>query len=514
MDDADHKVNKLISSGAPWLGAPKMIHVLTTGDFFDLTKNHTGKVGIFVEIPTLKYLAGSFTGLHELLPAQAYYDLAGMEAPLFEDGWDLNGDHKQSRQEYTYQEYIDVLDMYGKDNSVPYDPGTTADTFHRGLQDDWRNDTSGVYYYHLYGVQSGKQTIGRLAAIYSTPCAPQPPPADLMCFPKPVFGISKYLTRGDGTVPQLSIEKIGNGQSYNGLNTQFKAFYAFSYGGDDEVSHTGLTHNASFLDTVLVILTEGRIPETPSPITLGLAPPATADAPPPVQPYYYLTINGGTSVVISDSLGNSTTPISETLRGIVPGVSTHLLGDNVWMHILSPGGNYTVTFQTLVEPLAIELTLGTGDTATEAIRYMDLSLPQGVKAMLKITDQGADMLRYDSDGDGTFETSVTPTVDVSGPQANDLEPPVILVQTVEQQDSVKITLSAQDSGSGVKALYYSLDGSNFQLYTTQLQVDPTPIPILYAFADDNVENRATLVYPLSSVAEDHPIYLPVILKNR
>jgi hypothetical protein len=220
-----------------------------------------------------------------------------------------------------------------------------------------------------------------------------------------------------------------------------------------------------------------------------------------IQPYYYLTIANGTSVVVRDEFGNSTGSLSEIFRGEVPGVNTYNMGEQVELMTIPITGSYTVTFQTTAQPFAIELTAGTGQTATQAVRYQDLTLPPGRMAMLKLTSQGAEELRYDGDGDDTFETSVTPTVSVTGTLANDLEPPTINVSV----GGGLVTLTAQDSESGVRRLFYSLDGTHYQPYTAPFRITPSQ-KTLYAYADDNVANRATLVYPLANSG----IYIPMV----
>jgi hypothetical protein len=498
----DHRINKLVTVAAPWLGAAKLIYVLQTGDFLNMGNMPVVNSGF-------KKIARSSPAPQQLGPGRVYYDLLGI-SPLVEHGWDLDKDGVYY-EEYSYDDYKEVINkLYGRTvNGKVFAPGTEADDFHQGAQDDWTADSTGIGYYHLYGIQGGENVIGGVEAIYYTTCGP-----GNHCLLQEIFEFKKQLALGDGTVPWFSAQRIG----YNAPNACLVMFYGPSANGDDLVEHNGLNRNPLIHLTLFSLLTRGLAPPHPSqpisPCTPASTVQSTVTTLPEPQPYTYLTVHGGSLPIVRDSLGHSTVPISDTFRGEVPGVTHYTLAERSDLIVLPFAGTYTVTLQTTDEPLAVELTKGTSDTATRAIRYMDLSLPQGVTAMLKITDQGADMLRYDSDGDGNFETSVTPTVDISGPQASDLEPPAITVQAVKQQDIVKVTLSAQDSGSGVKALYYSLDGTNFQPYTTQLQVDPTQAPILYAFADDNVANRATLVYPLSSASEDHQIYLPVILKNR
>lgn len=113
--------------------------------------------------------------------------------------------------------------------------------------------------------------------------------------------------------------------------------------------------------------------------------------------------------------------------------------------------------------------------------------------MLKITPQGVEDLRYDKDGDGVFETVITPAISVTGTAAQDMTPPTIAFSEKLQGAKRLLTITATDSGSGVKAVRYSLDGRQFQLYTTPFVVDPAQTPAVYAFAEDVVANRSSFV---------------------
>lgn len=71
-----------------------------------------------------------------------------------------------------------------------------------------------------------------------------------------------------------------------------------------------------------------------------------------------------------------------------------------------------------------------------------------------------------------------------------------------------VTITATDGGAGVKQLLYSLDGTTFQPYTAPFVVDATQTLVVYAFADDNVANRSSLVtWRLA-----WPIYLPLTVR--
>jgi len=505
----ERTVNKLITIGTSWLGAPKFTYVLETGDFIGWGLGST-----------YKHILGSFTGAHELLNSRAYYALSArlpeQLPPLVEDGWDLNGNNRDD-EEYGFDDMRRVMDSrYG----VPPEflPGTAGSTFHEhatgvGSQDDWRNDQTGVRYYHLVGVQREDTTVVQVRATYKSNCT--------------LFGrggkfcaetrrFMPVFRQGDGTVPLVSASRVAGVESYNAATARVIYFRGSDPGSnDDQVEHTNLNSNAKVIETVLSILKYGV---EPSILAANRSPdgaPARQDALPAAAPANYVTIDGAAGVVVADGLGNSTAALPEGIAGAVPEVSSYVLGDNARLLTIPATGSYTVTFQTIKGPLAIEIRTGTGDTATQAIRYVDLALPEHVAAMIRITGQRIDALRYDGDANGSFETTVAPTVSVGGAQANDLTPPVVTIQAVRRQNSVMVTLSAQDPGSGVKAIYYSLEGTTFQPYQGQIKANASQTPSLYVFADDNVANRSTRLYSLALAPEapDVHIYLPAILKQ-
>lgn len=515
---SDNAVQRLITIGAPWLGAAKVLYAIETGDFVPIIgKNATKKIIL------------SAASAHQLLPSQAYYDLAAdlngatpgtitatLTSPLVEAGWDLNG-NGVAFEGYTYSEYMKVVNSrYARSGITP--PATTADTFHSfsntggDRQDDWSNDTTGVTYYHFFGTQSGNTSIGRVRAVSRLSCIPL-----LTCWTKQVF--ETVLTRGDGTVSQLSAQRIGPHLNYNAPDAKLFRVCATSTASNELAEHTGMTRNPDVVSRLLLLLETGHASDipgcfatTPPPPTLAPGDQITAAAEPAIQPYYYVSINGGTNVVVSDTLGHSTAPITGTMRGEVPGVFTYQQGEDAELIALATDGVYTVTFQTTSQPMMIEVTTGTYITASQATRYLDLVLPANRTAILTFSPQGVAGLRYDNDGDGSFETPVTPTVSLSGAQANDLQEPDISVTTASQGQQLQVTITASDAGTGVKAVYYSLDGSQFQPYSGAILVDRQQASIS-VFADDNAGNRAFGTYPLTPTSQNTNIYLPLTVRQ-
>lgn len=535
----DNQIQRLITIGAPWLGAAKLIYAIETGDFVPIISSAATKVVI-----------GSAPAAHQLMPGRAYYDLsadlngyapgtisATLTSPIFEAGWDLNNNGKKD-ENYTYEQYINIMNArYGHTSpgGATILPGTTGDQFHSytnaqgNKQDDWSNDTTGIKYYHFFGVQSGDTSIGGVRAVTKVVCSTQiipgiPPTLYRSCVPKQTF--EKVFTRGDGTVPQLSAQRVGPTINYNAPNAKLIRVCGFDEATNQGAEHTGMASNTAVHDRILTLISQGTASELANCPTNGVPPaprdqsdqpadkqPLATDA--PAQPYYYATVLGGTSVMISDSNGHSTAVITGTLHGTVPGASSYIIGENAYQLVIPTTGNYTVTFQTTEQAQAVEIKKGTSETTSQLVRYIDMSLPISKTAILKFTPQGVDTLRYDSTGNGNFDTAVQPSVTTTGTQANDQDAPTINILATKQQNTTSVTLSATDSGSGLKDLSYSLDGVHYSTYTTTLQLNPAQTPTLNVMANDNVGNRATESYPVGTITDNTKlVFVPVALRSK
>jgi pimeloyl-ACP methyl ester carboxylesterase len=495
----DHDVNKLVTIGTPWLGTPKMIYVLATGDMSDR------KFNFLIFRSTLKYVIGSFNGSHQLLPAEAYFnDIGG--SPLIESGRDLNS-NGYPFDFFDYEEYIDVLDS--QLGTAPFVPGTATHQFHSASgQDDWGASGDGNWYYSLIGGQDESwRTIGRVASIYKTYCITYIED-DIWqedCYKVKAFTIQPYLTEGDGTVTRISSERHG----WVPANFHEVRFNGSSYGGDDAVEHTALTGNPFVQESVLGILSHGWDLHSTAGGTPVQNQALNASQNPPIN--RYLTVGGASTIKLGDLDGNQLVITEDTMEGSAPGVDAFILGERITLFVLPSDGEYSVILDTAESPLFIEFMKGTPTTASSAERYIDLSLPAGVRVSLSLPDSDVIALHYDGDGDGTYETAVEPTVSLAGEDANDLEPPEIHVHTLEQEPEVLLTIDAVDPGSGVDKIRYSLDGVKFFPYVDPLILDRDEGTTITIIADDNAANRRTLVYDFSKPTPLYTIYLPLTM---
>ncbi len=479
----DHGLNTVITVGGPFLGAPKLLYVLESGDFLPF------RVGSKI----FRDIAGSMPGLHQLAPSRSYFELASEVlglAVIREKDRDLNGDGLL--QALTYDEATAFVDAaYGREG---FAPGSANSAFHTQEQDDWSGDATGIQYRHILGRKAAFRTIGGLVATTRIACRLSTGLLPLRCPVKPV--IEPVFTVGDGTVPSLSAERIGGTTDLNAPDAEVLTFASSSPAEDDLVDHTGMMGNPEVQDQILQWLRGGLSPAVGS-AAVGVQVTA------PIPPYRYTTISGVDDVIVEDESGNSTALVDGVLHGIVPGVDVIEIGEDVFL-VATPESaieEYRITFQSTVDPMSVEIRLGTPDTTTRAVRFNDIDLPAGTAALVTLAPAAVQDLRYDADDDQTFETVVPPSADVSGAPAQDTDgPSIAIVVTPEAGVSRRVTLLADDPESGVAALFYSFNGLDYQAYTDSFSVNPLATPFVTVFAEDGVANRSTRVL---SVPEPH-----------
>ena len=477
QNSSNHHINAYISIASPFLGAPKLVYVLESGHFLDQSDP-------FVD-PIFKHTTRSFPGAHQLLPSSQYFELGGAP-PLVEGDREI---HPDADGPLDFDQMVWAINaQYGEESLTP---GAKGDEFHQGGQDDWRFDTTGIKYHHITGKQRGAHTVGQMKTTWTQVCTGVLSPD---CSDRAAT-VEITKTEGDGTVPLLSAQRAGT-SDINATDAQFKTFGPPpNESANDLYSHNGLMSNPEVQQKVFEWLSAA---EPASPSSAQAARPRAASPSAPV-PYHDVTIAGASAIAVSDSAGNNTDSPAFLFRPAVPGVYTYSLGSGVRMVSvpISTTTDYFIAFDSTDDPVSVEVRIGTSSTTTRAIRYQDLVLPTGVSARLSFTAAEPQDLAYDSDGNGSFETTVQPTVDVTGAAAEDTDAPVISVIEDIQGGSSHLSLSAEDP-SGVSRLLFSLDGTSYQEYIGPLTLTQQQTPVLYANADDTLANRATLVHTLTT----------------
>ena len=212
MNNPD-KVDKLITLGTPFLGAPKTILTLETGQFLDSGLQHA----IIISRKSMRQLAQFFPGPHQLVPASKYFEL--VPDTFVERGWDYNnsgnaydtlgfGDFRSAFDTVRFANVASTpVDESGNFNDSSVTPtveeGQQASPIH---QSDWTNDPTDVNYYHIYGIQAVPRTIGKVAATRRI----RPSLVDTGYFTfREELEVGYVL--GDGTVPLVSASRMASG---------------------------------------------------------------------------------------------------------------------------------------------------------------------------------------------------------------------------------------------------------------------------------------------------------------
>jgi probable HAF family extracellular repeat protein len=521
--DNPGKVNRLITIGTPWLGVPKAINALETGD--------SGFDWRLIWSSTLKSLVEFFPSAHQALPSEDYYYLGGR--PFAERG-DFNQNGIPD-EEYSYAQQTDLLNQrYPWAGSTP---GTTNVIFHNYPgQDDWRNDTSGVEYHDIVSQQHTNQTIGQVVAQRINLCYGVD--VGFYCIDRELFDTK--MINGDGTVPIRSALRLGYVDGHEvslAPASHYWKYRAVNDAEDDQFEHTALTQLPHIHALVLFLLDRGPDPgshdiarTTPKsnavqqvaavgrgrrlPVgnrrrelraahyrsdrvskSLRAMSPASLQTPnDEIAPSYYVTVTGVDFVSVTDEAGNTNTQIDDTFAASVPNVSYNLIGEKAVMVSMPADKTFTIRFRVGNEPISLSILKGLDNvTPSEALRYRDVVLPSGATVDFRVGTNGVENVRYDADGDGIFEATITPTVSLVGAAAADTTAPTISVNGIPQQSGTLVTITAQDSETGVKAVYYSLDRTHYQRYTAPFTVSPAQTPMVYTFADDNAANRSGLM---------------------
>jgi pimeloyl-ACP methyl ester carboxylesterase len=487
---SSHNVKRLVTIAAPWLGAPKALYILETGNFFNVYLIDQFTSDLF------KSLVEFFPSVHQILPSRSYYNLAG--SPFGELAgkrtWDVNLSG-QVETNYSADDVAKLLDTIQFKGSMPARAGNE---FHdRSGQDNWHEDSSGVQYFHIYGVQYWNQTVGKVVALKHLQFDWQGNTVERNRY-------DFIPVAGDGTVPVVSAKRTPD---LNAPNVTLKNFGPTYLGANDAShEHNGLNQNDDVIDYILSCLMNESSAKS-GPLDRESSnrsrqshhsrrPTATQDDN-AVGNIYDLKLEGVTPPVIRDAFGNDSSPVGDTpFAKEIPNVTTYVSGEDCFQLLLPAdlrlGESYTVSFASTGKPMSIDYdkSQGDSDTATQLVRYLDLNLAAGTKVQLTFDARGPLALVCDQDGDGVFETVIPATASAMGAAARDREEPTIAFQETSKDGRRLILINASDSDSGVRVIRYSLDGMTFQTYDGPIFVDTCLDRAIYAVADDNVGNRS------------------------
>ncbi len=480
LDNPD-TVDKLITIATPWVGAPKAIAALERGDMDNLAMN------IIARKDLLKALVEYMPGMHQLLPSQAYFELGGR--PLLEGSWNMNRDTNYF-EIYDYSTYEQVVDgvFHGGTNVSPvltnqlfhaFSGPTNQPAASRNHQDNWANDSTGVDYYHIYGVQALPRTIGQVKGTtrlrpvelkcndlrIDLPWEPVTDSDALLAFDQNLFeGHDRYLldhrfeyvrTLGDGTVPVLSASRLSPTNNYNAPNARLLPLFSPSGDRDGEVEHNGILANTNLFSLLLDIIS-------------GIEPAAATNHPATNESFIVNLANAvPDSAVLADGSGGTSAALQVTPDDWVARILNWFSEEDEnsfvsqFLIMNSQPGNtkHILAFDVGDQPFGIDVYRGFGGITTNLYRWTGGAI-RNTRAELTIDwPSHRPSLKV-------FGTNVPPSVSLTNALAQSDFPPklkdllqVVQSASIDTDDEGKLLLNIHDDlfRTNDLALYMAYD---------------------------------------------------------
>ena len=496
-----HNVNKLITTVAPWLGTPKAIDAVFTGRFLPLDA-----------YPDRIFDIAQFSrAVHELMPSRSYFTIGGRPVAY-------RGFWSSTSLSYSLFDYDETYRLINAE--IPFAPYLNSDLFHIDPQDDWHNDDNPIEVYNFYGMQRCDETIERVkitpTAVYYV--------SGLTSQSK--FDVEREFSIGDKTVPRLSAARTAGMQAPNTIrNVGLIPGYLRGCKDDDLYEHNGILQNPFLRGYIKAILEGTPLPEGDSLSARSSKVPRRGTegiggidiGGEEAEPKNYLDVTGVDRLDITAENGDinpSQGSIDLPVPGVdyEPGAKSHevVMYPHTASFLISKVVDFK--FTSTGEPMNIQSMKGFGrNELIQTVKYIDLNLPVGVVALLKYSSKGLANLRYDADGDGEFESEVSPDVVLEGTDGNDTTGPEVDISYTLDGDVATVTVDASDAGAGVKAVRYSVDDTNINTtYSSPFTVDVSQPRLLWVTAEDFAGNRELYVKwfdfntPVSSSSQTPP----------
>ncbi len=482
----NHSVARLISINTPWLGAPKALNSILTGEF---ETKILGK-------DTAKTLLEYFPGGHQLLPNRQYYGfLANKSQYPLEVVADWPKD--KSKLNITYEDFDSRLRrLYRPPNeginyrsSVAF-MGNNEKLFGDTRIANWNGDTSGVEYFVVTGYGKIDDTIVKVVQDirYDKRC--------VYCVFK--SQIDLVLGQGDETVPTVSQTRKGNGLDLAGP----AVVYRFGPpSGNTE--HLGITANDSVQACIFNILDSGRCLNVLSANNL-----VDEESDPAVYHRFW----GVKSLQVTDGISTTENLMTRTLTlDMFPDLSLNYLGDDGAILIMSDSTKlYTITVGTSGMDLHIESSLGTGNVTQKFQSFTPTEIVTGTNIALTTSYAETAKVTVDTNGDSVPDTVIPPNANLDKEAADDTLAPIVMIEY--RGEASEVAISASDHESGIEVVLYSTDGEVFSPYTGVVKIDPVTVKTVFAVAIDLRGNMgdSKIEIPLSS-GEDK-VFLPIITR--
>ena len=450
------KVRRVLTMATPFYGAAKLLSVLITGT--PCIPNTIDKNLLFLQIsycPTdgasVQQVLRTLPGPHDLLPSLSYY--SAVHQPIFRDGVALTPAE--------YQSYLEsVSDPVLVDSAFQYHA-----TYDARLPAD-----PSVQWKQIVGHEELTTTIGNVF---------------LSTDPQLAWATFKY-TDGDGTVPSGSAQSSG----------------LFPTARTDGIDHMGIATSGCTLEFAVEYFTfptspafGGCVHPDPASTTRAFARAQTV-APAGVE----LAVDGSLTAVVTDGSGHSTDGATDDTA--VPNSDYNAEGASQSFLFRDPGSYHATVTATAAGMARVRVRSLSLDGPIAQALFLVPALPSGARLSLDFSsgDVAASRIDADLNGDGTTDAVLAPDAVTSDAAAGDTTAPTVAGgATLNDLSSSTVTLTADDSESGVAHIYYRIGSGADQTYTS-----PFTVPMFSTISFRAMDAAGNMSGESTLVADDAP----------
>ncbi|MBI4037413.1 alpha/beta hydrolase, partial [Candidatus Daviesbacteria bacterium] len=460
-------VRKLVTLGAPYLGATEFIRRLVYGACLTPLPINTGLLCLGLAPSEVKDVVQNMISGFELSPSKKYFEFYNNSDNFhpypFRD--DIDVDNNSVIGPLNYGQIKTLFNNLGHNTAL----FTPAETFHN--LDNSLPETNGVEVSIIAG--SGQPTLGQIIEKYAVNFAGiKIPHKDML------------KINGDETVPLFSAS-LNDPTSGLSLTGPAKVYYT-------KQTHGSLVSNGPAMDLVKNILNNDNS-----------LPNEVSD-----KPYSFngdlLSVHSPVNIHVYDENGNHTGLLANgDFEANIPGSYYDSLDDAKFIWLPS-SGVYTIKFEaTDAGSFDFKIKGFVNDENNQAILYNDIPLTTDTKAetVFDTISPQSPILQVDTDGNGTPDLSKNADVKLIGDAAHDQIPPqtqIALNGTVGTNNwytsDVTVTLTASDNGnSGLEKIEYSLDnGQTVETYTNPFIISSEGLNKLKVKSTDKAGNEEIL----------------------
>ncbi|MGG3466112.1 hypothetical protein ABES02_00785 [Neobacillus pocheonensis] len=441
------KVDKFITLGTPYYGAPKALYMMETGDIASWGKN-------LVISKVIRELAPNMKSIYQLFPTKDYFDDDQYYVQVRYDNTFRKNEYKKLSYAQTLQFYKDYRDEW-----LNEDHFSLAESLANSLNNNASRINS-VDRYFIVGDQIS--SIGVVVPELNETWNRDGYNYAHIDDTKPI--------NGDGTVPVKSA-------NMNASTNPDKTYYI-------QAKHDELANNQTVINQVVNILNN-----RPARIEgMRKNPKETKKL--------KIKVECPVDLHVYDQNGNHIGPVSENnLEENILSGTYYLLGDEK-IALLNDGEYQVKLLGTDNGEMTFTLVWYDENNEEEkTVRFDHVPLSPTTKITTTTTREGEITLSLDKDGDNVIDETISPTVVLDSVGSQDITAPE-LSYTIDGDEGengwytsdVKVNLEASDQGAGVHQILYNVNNGQEELYDKPVSITSEGTINLYMKALDKNRN--------------------------